>query len=323
MGFNRANLRKIKNEYAGKNLAARESAEARRAELDARFPEVAEIDRELESFSLEYLAIVADREHFEENFEKLRQKNLALNGRKRAFLTMNGIAPDYDEVKYECPECSDTGYCGIKMCRCMYDRLVRLGYESSGIGKLRDCSFGNFSLDYYNETPEVYKNAAHVLNVCRKTADTFPECSGNLLLLGGTGLGKTHLCAAIAGRVIENGHDVVFESMENIVGSFEYEKFRRGNDTVTESKTDRYFDCDMLIIDDLGAEMTGNLSSSVLYNIVNTRLINGRGTVINTNLDPAKITSVYGERITSRLFGEYTVLMLNGKDIRQKKRKKP
>ncbi len=324
MGYNRENYRKIKREYEGKNLRAKEAAEGRRQELHDRFPEIREID---EALSMTGLAILEASsryrgERLEEEIAKRKAQNEILLRDRAAYLESHGVPADYSHVKYECDDCMDTGFCGLKMCRCMKEKLVMAGYESSGIGSLiRIKTFDNFDPDYQKQDPRALENNRMVYDFCKRYAESFEDVgSPNLLFLGATGLGKTHLSTAIAGRVIARGYDVVCETAQNFFADFEFERFNRpygSRDAGEEQKTDKYFDCDLLILDDLGTEMTNQFTVSCLYNIINTRLNRGRSMIINTNLTRDELKKRYADRITSRLFGEFSPLLFLGRDMRE------
>ena len=209
------------------------------------------------------------------------------------------------------------------MCRCMREKLIAAGYESSGIGSLiKTKTFDNFDLSYQKHDPQAYEVLAANYEICKSYAEGF-ECPGgkNLLLMGNTGLGKTHLSTAIAGRVIGRGFDAVCETAQNVFSDFEFERFNRpyGSADSEPVRTGKYFECDLLIIDDLGTEMTNQFTVSCLYNLINTRLNHGRPMIINTNLSRDELRKRYADRITSRLFGEFCPLRFIGKDVRELK----
>jgi DNA replication protein DnaC len=263
-------------------------------------------------------------ERLEAEIAKLKAQNEVLLGDRSSFLQSHGIPADYSDVKYECNDCMDTGFCGLTMCRCMKEKLVMAGYESSGIGNLiRTKTFDNFDPNYQKQDPKAVANNRLVYDFCKQYAEGFEDTGApNLLFLGATGLGKTHLSTAIAGRVIARGYDVVCETAQNFFGDFEFERFNRpygGRDGVEELKTDKYFDCDLLILDDLGTEMANQFTVSCLYNIINTRLNRGKSMIINTNLTRDELKKRYADRITSRLFGEFNPLLFLGRDMRELK----
>lgn len=324
MGFNKENYIRIKREYEGKALSAQEAANLRRAELGMKIPAVAEIDARLSDTGMKIFEASA-RLHgdaLEKEIERLKNENAEMLKRRASLLSFHGYPTDYSDVKYECELCSDSGFVGIKMCRCMKEKLIMAGYESSGIGNLiKTKTFENFDPSYQKGDPSATENAKMIYGFCKNYAESFGEGSQNLLFIGGTGLGKTHLSAAITGKVISQGHDVVCETAQNFFSDFEFERFNRpyGRDDGVESKTERYFDSDLLIIDDLGTELSNQFTVSCLYNIINTRLNRGKPIIINTNLTRDELKKRYSDRITSRLFGEFLPIVFLGRDIRELK----
>ena len=188
-------------------------------------------------------------------------------------------------------------------------------------------SFETFSLDWYsrerNFTAGISprENMEWVYNTCRTYAMNFaPGVSGNLLLTGGTGLGKTFLSAAIAREVSEKGHSVVYDTAGHIFAQFEQQKFTREEEA--DDHVERVLNCDLLILDDLGSEMTTSFVQSALYQIVNTRQMERRSTIISTNLTPGELARRYTPQIASRIEGEYTLLPFAGEDIRKLKKER-
>ena len=178
------------------------------------------------------------------------------------------------------------------------------------------------SLDFYAEKPEIHRNMSGIFGYAKTYAEEFdPARSRNLLLMGGTGLGKTHLSSSIARRVIERGFDVFYVTAINMVSDFEAEQF--GNHRGVRGEfTDKYFDCDLLILDDLGTELTNQFTVSCLYNVLNMRINRRLPTVISTNLMQNELMQKYSERITSRILGEFQILPFLGTDIRLQKLRK-
>lgn len=329
MGYNPNNYRRIRQEYETKYLDAREAAETRRAEVHAALPEVAEIDRKMNGLGLELMRISFSGEENGSDSEgrvaALRAANEQYQRKRRVLLAAAGYPPDYTEIKYACPDCADTGFIDCRMCHCMREKLVLAGYESSGMADLlRKQSFDNFSLDYYRDSPAQLQQMTRVRDIMKRYADTFvPGESGNLVLFGGTGLGKTHLSTSVARVVIDKGCDVYYAPAVGLIADFERERFGNASGNGNGVGTERYYDCDLLIVDDLGTEVTNQFTTSVLYDVINTRLVRHRATVLNTNLAPEDFRKRYWDRITSRVLGEYTVLLFSGTDVRlQKLRKK-
>ncbi len=322
MGYNKDNYLRIRQEYADKNLRAKEAAEHRANELHQKYPELMKIDRVLSETGLNIMReSLKGKEGLDERIAKLRESNRELQAARAEYLKSIGYPADYTAVKYECEKCSDTGFIGTRLCECMRRDLILAGYESSGIGNLiRTQSFDTFSLDYYSRTPEERRNMELILDTCRTYAERFTAESGNnMFFCGTTGLGKTHLSTSVAKRVIERGFDVVYDTSQNILADFEYERFTRSYGDTSEPRTDKYFNCDLLIIDDLGTEIANQFTVSCLYNIINTRINNSGAMIISTNLTQNEIRDRYSDRITSRLFGDFMVMRFVGKDIRLQK----
>ena len=331
MPYNQQNYRRIRQEYENKYLNAREDAERRRREIELLIPEVLTIHRELSQVGLEIMH--ASLEHADDNAAResaiasLRQKNEALLKRRATLLLAAGFPADYTELRYECPTCSDTGFLDNgRMCRCMQQKLRMAGYETSGLSNLlREQSFENYSLDYFRSDERTYRTMSTIVRMLRDWAENFTlgdathPASENLLLVGGTGLGKTHLSTAVAKTVLDGGHDVLYTTAVGMVAAFEAERFGNSTGLTEESDLNRYYNVDLLIIDDLGTEVANQFTVSSLFNVINTRLNLRRPTIINTNLMQEELRRRYWDRITSRLFGEYRILLFLGTDVRAQK----
>ncbi len=323
MPYNRDILSRIRREYETKYRVAQDEADARRVEIHMALPAVAEIDAELRLTGLSIMAAAVEAGDVDARIAEVREKNIALRARRAALLVAAGYPADYTEPRYACTLCNDSGYVDCKMCRCMRRQIIDATFEASGISALlRAQTFDNFDLTFYADDPNAHRRMTQILAKVKQFADTFkPEESESLVLFGGTGLGKTHLSSAAASVIIENGHDVVYVSAVNLLSDFEFNRF--GNRSVGESgdavNTDRYYECDLLIIDDLGTEVTNQFTTSVLYDLINTRITRHRSTLISTNLSQEEFRRRYWDRITSRVLGEYTVLPFLGKDIRAQK----
>lgn len=310
------NYHKVKSEIEKRRLDAVAAAEARSEELRARVPEIRKIDEELGATGMLIFRTAINGG----DLGAIRSRNEALQKRRRELIVSLGLPEDYTDVKYHCKKCSDSGYIDTKMCSCMREELVKATIASSGIGNLiKTQSFENFRLDYYEYDPKVYDAMRRNLDGAISYVTRFPERHGQLLMIGKTGTGKTHLSTAIARALIERGYDVIYDSVQNILADFEREKFRSGY-SEEESRTAKYFDCDLLIIDDLGTEFQTAFTVSCLYNILTTRQNSNKGIIISTNYTPEEIRDKYEDRIYSRLIGRgVDILPFYGKDRRVSK----
>lgn len=316
MSYKREDFDRIKTEFENKRINAIADAEARTADLHQKYPDIKAIDDKLRATSINIMnEAMKGKDGLEERIKSIEDNNLALQAERKALLQKYGLPVDCSDIKYQCPDCSDTGYIGLKMCHCFKAELAKCALNASGLGNLlKDQSFETFSLIYYKDNPQNYENMNGAFEHCRKYAENFSKDSGNLLLLGPTGLGKTHISTSIAKVVIEKGFDVVYDSAQNIFSDFGKEEFKNQN-----GLTDKYFNCDLLIIDDLGSEMHSPFSVSCLYNLVNTRLNSNQSMIINTNYNSDELRKLYTDRITSRFLGFFDVILFAGKDIRMQK----
>ena len=315
MSFNSRNYYELREAFEKKHLAAAETAEARATALSARIDGLAEIDSALRATAARIMgAALSGKEGLSERIAAIKEETQALREARAALLLAHGYPADYTDVHYDCEKCKDLGFVDTKMCECFKKALVLRGYETSGLGALiGKQTFENYSLAYFDgeDRARMQENFDKI----RRYADTFDRSSDSLLLMGGTGLGKTHLSSAIAGRVISRGYDVLYTSALHMIAEFEKTKFRG-----EEDNTDRYFAAELLIIDDLGTELGGSFSEACLYNVIDTRICKGLPTVISTNLTAAQLSERYTGRIFSRLFGVYNPLLFCGKDVRFEKR---
>ena len=242
---------------------------------------------------------------------------MELVAKRRKLLSDYGLGEDYTDIKYTCPICKDTGYDMTRSCKCLREMVIRMNIRSSGMGALIDRqSFENFDLNWYANDPEVRATMEENLAVAHRFVERLGVECDNLLLMGTTGTGKTHISSAIAGEALKRGFDVVYDSAQNIVDAFADDRFRAGYRT-NESKGEKYNECELLIIDDLGAEFVNQFTISALLNLLNTRQSHGLSTVISTNLPAKQLLEKYEPRIYSRICGsDYRILVFKGRDHR-------
>lgn len=302
--------------FKGKAQRARDAADERCAQVYAKDKRIYDIDRELADTGMKiFAAALADDDKREAAFARLEARLNALKAEKADRLEALGLPRNYTDVKYECEKCSDTGYVGIKMCDCLKRAVTQQNYQRSGIGKyLESQTFDNFDLSLY--PMENRRDMENTLKAARGFARDFGS-GESMLFLGGTGLGKTHLSSAIAKEVIKKGHTVAYDSAQNILSAFERDRFLREDE---RRVSDKYLEADLLIIDDLGSEITSKSSTSYFYTVINTRLIASKSTIVSTNLNVNELRTQYDDRIVSRLLGEYTVCLFKGDDVRKVKR---
>lgn len=298
-------------------------AQARIDEIGEKLPEINEIQRKLAQIGLNISKVFLYSADKQADTEKLMQESLELQEQKKNILKKNGYSEDALDIRYTCPACKDTGFIGSRRCKCHNELLKDI--ERSDLAKIApidNCTFDTFDIQYYPQ--QVMENgisprdkAEKIKNSCRKYAANFTTASPNVMFMGGTGLGKTHLSLAIANVVINRGYSVVYGTAQNILSDLQKENFGRDDDI-------RYYEravlgCDLLILDDLGTEFKSAYTIACLYNIINSRLSAKLPTIISTNFTAEELEEKYDQRITSRITGEYNKLILVGNDIRYMK----
>ncbi len=317
MMYEREIFQRVKATIEARRTEALATAEAHNFELRALSPEIAEIDSELTKTGLTLFRAACAGE----DIAPIRARNLALQERRRQRVVELGYSADYTEPHYTCQKCTDTGYDGSQMCSCFREMLILENIKASGIGSLVERqSFENFNLERYKKTsPEAYEQMKRNFARARAYAENFAKKRANLLLIGTTGTGKTHISTAIAKSVIEQGFTVLYDSAQNIVTAYENDRFHSGYGE-HEREADKFTECDLLIIDDLGTEFVNAFTVSCLYNLFNTRQNRGLATIISTNLSPKELTTRYEDRIYSRIVGQdYQILQFVGSDFRLNK----
>jgi len=254
-----------------------------------------------------------------ELIEQAKRENLALQ-RERAALAAANFEEGYLDESPICDKCGGTGYVGSTMCECLRE-LCRQEQkkEVSILSGSRD-SFNQFRLDYYPDQYDGKFGASprtimeRNLQICRRYAVTFAKSAGNLLFVGGTGLGKTFLSACIARVVADRGYSVVYESSAHLFSKLELAKFSPSEENRREAA--RFSECDLLILDDLGTELPGQFVTAALYSLLNDRLLENQPMVVSTNLNVDEIARRYSPQIASRLQGSFQRLTFVGEDIR-------
>ncbi|MBQ7542155.1 MAG: ATP-binding protein [Clostridia bacterium] len=320
MGYSAEIYRKASQILERRRADAETLAARRRAEVYAAVPQIRQLDAHIAQTGLGAVRAIGMKQDAQKYLDALKEENLAAQQKKRELLLEAGYPEDYLRVKYTCEKCSDSGFCGGYRCACM-DALARqIAYSAlCSDFPLDKCTFERFNPALYSKQTDPktgvapYARMEEIFRFCQQYAADFDLRSPSLFLYGETGLGKTHLSLAIAGEVTKKGFGVIYGSAQNLLDRLERERFKGEN----EGAQDAMLECDLLILDDLGAEFTTQFTTAAVYNIINTRLQSGRPVIINTNLTIKELEKRYTRRITSRIFGSYTTLTFYGADIRQ------
>ncbi len=301
-----------------RRISAQKQQETRTDQIRAKIPEIAELDRQLRNTCLS-LAKTFGTNDCKERIKKLEQYCESAENMLRRILVQHGYPENYLDTQYLCPHCNDTGFVGGKPCECLIREIGMLGAEKlNEQSQLSLSSFNSFSLSFYNNLPpEEYREMCNIFEKCRSYAQNFNlHTSDNILMIGNTGLGKTHLSLSIATVLLQNGYSVIYDSVGNLMHKLEMEHFGKNSDGNT---LDLLLECDLLILDDFGTEFVTSFTKSMIYTIINSRINAEKPFIVNTNLVEEDLQEQYGNRILSRLFSA-SIMQFYGRDIRQQKR---
>lgn len=299
---------------------------ARQQEVYEKIPRVKEIDEEISKTGfLISKAVLNDPDSYEEKLLEIKDTMNKLAQEKAILMTESNIPVDYLEISYDCDKCKDTGFVeNGTQCNCLRQLLIKKAYRMSNLDNLLEKeNFKTFKIDIFSDeefededvTPK--QSILNILQVCEGFCINFDKVNGeNLLLYGTTGLGKTFMSNCIAKNLLDQGKIVIYQTAFNILDILSNHRFNNNRDKINDMEYELLFDADLLIIDDLGTELTNSFTNTEIFNIVNSRLIKGQKTIISTNLDPMEIANVYTDRVFSRLFSEFTPLKFIGPDLR-------
>lgn len=325
MGLTNSQYQTVMRSYEQKQLRSHDIMAKRYEEVCRRSPEFQALDESISALSVQYGRRLLDGD--DSAIDSLKKELAARREKKQVLLETAGFPADYLEPVYECPDCKDTGYIGSKKCHCFKKSVTNLLYEQSNLKEiLKEENFDTFSLDYYSDNfidPKSHKSSraimADALRICKDFVSTFGSGSKNLLLYGDVGVGKTFLSNCIARDLIDTGYSVIYYSAPaffNILAQSTFDK----SDISSKKMQECIYDCDLLIIDDLGTELTNTFISSQFFSCINERLLEKKSTVISTNLSLETLADLYTERSFSRITSNYILLRLTGDDIRLKKK---
>lgn len=330
MTFNTLSIEDILHGYERKRLNNKRLLQDRKEEIYSKIPEIEEIDK---SSALSYLDYARKKvmKLDTASYEDTASSNRKLEERKRTLLKEHGYPENYLEPIYDCKLCQDTGYVGTDKCNCFIDKMINSLYLQSNLKNvLSKENFDTFSMEYYSKELmdgrqfSPYDNMYNIVQKSHQFIKRFEEQKkerGNLLIYGETGLGKTFLTNCIAKELLDKKHSVLYlssnELFENILGGYLMQQ-----KIELEDLYKYIYNCELLIIDDLGTELTNSFVQSQLFEIINKRELSGLSTLISTNLSMLQLRDKYSERIMSRIVANYTVFNIYGDNIRYQKRKK-
>lgn len=310
-------------EYSKRQAQSRYDLEQRRSAVYKEIPRLQAIDQEVASLSAAKARTLLGGGT--PGLDDLKASISALSRERTELLTANGYPEDYLEAQYVCPHCQDTGYIDSKKCACFKKAEIELLYTQSNLKEiLQKENFDHFSFSYYSDTItndatglSARETALRAYNTARSFVRDFDSRFQNLFIYGNTGVGKTFLSHCIAGELLKSAHCVLYFSAFDLFDLLAQSAFSRKQENTSEENF--IFDCDLLIIDDLGTELTNSFVSSQLFLCINERIMRQKSTIISTNMKLEDFSGTYSERTFSRIASNYQMVKLIGKDIRIEK----
>lgn len=318
-----SDIQRIYEKRRDKNIR---DLQRRQNEVYKKLPKVEQLDDEIKKVGIKMVReVLFNPDKGEEITLKAKETIEALKMEKAFLLTEGNISADYLDLTYDCLNCKDTGYLDDgQRCSCMKQMLINRAYKMSNLESVLDKeNFKTFDIKVFSNDPfegerlSPRENMMEILSYAEGFIGNFRENNGeNLLFYGTTGLGKTFLCNCIAKALLDKNKIVIYQTAFTILDILEKRRFRKDISDITEYDYSLLFDGDLLIIDDLGTEVSNTFTNAEIFNIVNTRLLAGKKTIISTNLTPNEISEIYTDRVFSRILDKFIPLKFYGKDLR-------
>ena len=324
--MNKSRLKELSMEYERKRDRNERDQQIRINEVHKKIPAIKRIEDDILKTGLSMSKyIIGNPDNYKESLEKAKEKIEALRMEKAFLMTESNIPADYMEIQYDCKICKDTGYLDNgPQCNCLKQALVSRAYKMSNLDNvLEKENFKTFNIDIFKDEPfenEIMtprENMEDIAGIAEGFIGNFNENNGeNLLFYGTTGLGKTFLCNCIAKSLLDKNKIVIYQTAFTILEIIERHRFGRGDKEFNGYQYNLLFEADLLVIDDLGTEVANTFTNAEIFNIVNTRIIGGKKTIISTNLTPKEISETYTDRVFSRILDKFIPLKFYGHDLR-------
>lgn len=314
----------IMRQYEARQIENRHIVQNRMQEAYERCPQLKELDAAISSVSVSRARRLLEGD--DKSLDFLKHELKELTTQKKQLLNEMGYPADYFEPPYQCRDCKDTGFIGSKKCHCFKQAAIDMVYTQSNMRRiLEQENFNTFSYDYYSKEDgkngiagSSFAAAQSAVFQCKSFIRNFDFSFENLFIYGDTGVGKTFLSNCVAKELLDTGHSVIYFTAFELFHLFEKVTFQKGRDrdVVMDGDYQNLFDCDLLIIDDLGTEFSNSFTTSQLFLCLNERILRQKSTIISTNLNISQLAELYSERTFSRITSYYTIIKMFGSDIR-------
>lgn len=333
-----SNIKEILKDYQFKRDKKQDELDERIERIYKDYPDIKSVSDEIKRNGLEMTKLVVmnlsmdnQNSSYEDKLKELEIREERLILIKKNLLIKHNIDPKVFELDFDCKKCKDTGFLqNGKKCNCLNQRLIEDAYKNSNMTTLIEKqNFDTFNIDIFPDEEVENVNVRNSMNKIMQEvynySTSFPNVSSlssqsnkdNIIFIGDAGLGKTFLCSCIAREVLNKGYTVVYQTAFNLLENIEKYKFRNEDfSRMTIDNYNRIFSCDLLIIDDLGTEMQNSFTVSEIFNVINSRIINNKKTIISTNMGFKELKNIYTDRVISRILGHYKYYTIIGRDLR-------
>ena len=307
----------IMQQYEDLRIRHRREREEKLQKIYEIVPGYKELDEQTSTASVEFGRRIIAGEKLDKNL--LDSKLKALAAQKAELLKNSGYTADYLDFEYKCKDCKDTGYIGNEKCHCFKQKIIETLYDKSNLRSLtQECNFANMTDSYYKG--EDLDRFRGLRKVAEEFISSFNTDYQNLFIYGPVGTGKSFMTICIADELLKRGNSVIYFGAIGLFELISEYAFDFKNKSWLRAVYDDLYDCDLLVIDDLGTEITGNFVSRELFSLLEERKNRKKSTIITTNYSLEGLQSIYSDRIFSRITGNYKILKLSGPDIRKEKK---
>jgi len=306
----------IADEYLATRIENERLYRERLAKTYEAFPELKKTDEDIMDLDLKMsLSSLKglDATGIKEGIDDLKKK-------RSQIISSEGIDPSYDKMIYTCPKCRDTGRIetesGVfEKCSCFRQKeSVFLLREFGAAELLKKNNFSCMRTDIFDDDSR--EKFLKAVDYCRDFIDSFDKEYRNIMFFGSVGTGKSFLSCCIADELLKSHHSVIYMSSKKFFDALADSEFSK--DPNADIIKERIYECDLLIIDDLGTEMTNSFTCSELFSVINERYNSRKSVIISTNLELSLLRDTYSDRIFSRITGSYDIFKLSGSDLRNR-----